>query len=619
VVSLISVQFFHILPWLACLRPNPAAAVDPASFKACRLVAQPPLGWYNGRADAMSGWATRFRLGRDSEMMIMSNQSTGRLSTGVSIRAENLEFSHGVKTVLDGATFTLDSNSRSCLVGRNGVGKSTLLAILARQLEPDSGRLVASKPDYEVAVVPQSIPPLRSDMGALDFLMQQCTEEAAPVTLQARRSAAPDGLVSALGVEETPALFAEARKGLTAFVGLRPKDDNRPVARLSGGQKTRLFILRALSSHADLLLLDEPDNNLDQQGGQWLAEAIKRYPGTVLVVGHRAEFIGEVAERILELSHRDHKVRTYTGSYADYLEHKAASAHLEDKERLHVDRERRRLKAAIQKQIRLAQRSARGPRRARDGDKMASKHKSARAAQKHQAQAAVLKQRLADLPEVERHRTPELKIRIEPAHCGHHPVRMEGLSKGYGRTLFEDFSLRVERGQQIAIVGPNASGKSTLLKMMAGLVEPDEGKVRLGKGVVVGYCPQEQEGLPDVTVLDYFRNHVAMDLTSIRRELHHYQFTEHEVLAPIRSLSAGERARVFLVQFALSHANLLLLDEPTNNLDPQSRDRLAGALTDYVGTILVVSHDSAFLSKFSIDKTLRLGGGAIRTEYGLTL
>jgi ATPase subunit of ABC transporter with duplicated ATPase domains len=551
--------------------------------------------------------------------MITSNQQMSRSSTGVSIRAEDLEFSHGAKTVLDGASFTLDSNSRSCLVGRNGVGKSTLLAILARQLEPDSGQILASKPDYQVALVPQSIPLIGSDMGALDFLLLPHAGEATAVTVQAPRSAGPELIASRFGVEETPGLIAEARKGLTAFVGLRPKDDSKPVGRLSGGQKTRLFILMALSSQADLLLLDESDNNLDQQGRGWLAEAIKGYPGTVLVVGHRAEFIGEVAERVLELSYRDHKVRTYSGSYADYLEHKAASAHLEDKERLHVDRERRHLKAAIQKQIRLAQRSARGPRRARDGDKIASKHKSARAAQKHQAQAAVLKQRLAGLPEVERHRLPELKIRIEPAHCGHHPVRMKGLSKRYGRTLFKDFSLRVDRGQHIAIVGPNASGKSTLLKMVAGLVDPDEGDVRLGKGVVLGHYPQEQEGLPDVTVLDYFRSNVAMDLTSIRRELHHYQFTEHEVLTPIRSLSAGERAKVFLVQFALSHANLLLLDEPTNNLDPHSRGRLADALADYVGTILVVSHDSTFLSKLSIDKTLRLGGGAIRTQYGLAL
>jgi ATPase subunit of ABC transporter with duplicated ATPase domains len=550
--------------------------------------------------------------------MITSNQHIGRLSAGVSIRAEDLEFSHGAKTVLDGASFTLDSSSRSCLVGRNGVGKSTLLAILARQLEPDSGQILASNPDYDVALVPQSIPPMRSDMGALDFLLQQHMDRAA-VMLQASRSGGPDGQTSGLAAGQIPALFTEARKGLTAFVGLRPKDETKPVVRLSGGQKTRLFILSALSSQPDLLLLDEPDNNLDRQGRRWLVEAIKGCPGTVLVVGHRAEFIGEVAQRVLELSYRDHRVRTYRGTYADYLEHKAASAHLEDKERQHIDRERRRLKAAIQKQLRLAQRSARGPRRVRDGDKMASKHKSARAAQKHQAQAATLKQRLAELPEIARHRPPELKIRIEAAHCGHHPVTMEDVGKSYGRTLFKDFSLQVDRGQHIAVVGPNASGKSTLLRIVAGLVEPDDGAVRLGKGVVVGYFPQEQEGLPDLTVLDYFRSNVAMDLTSIWRELHHYQFTEHEVLTPIRSLSAGERARVFLVHFALRHANLLLLDEPTNNLDPHSRERLADALTDYAGTMLVVSHDSTFLSRLSIDKTLRLGGGTIRTEYGLTL
>jgi ATP-binding cassette subfamily F protein 3 len=418
--------------------------------------------------------------------------------------------------------------------------------------------------------------------------------------------------------KETYRVIADARKGLTAFVGLSPGDHNMPLKSLSGGQRTRLLLLRALASQPDLLLLDEPDNNLDGHGRQWLVSTIKGYPGTVLVVGHRAQFIGEIAERILELCDREHQVHTYTGSYAEYLEIRAARANSEEKERLQVEKERRRLKAAIQKQLRLAQRSRRGPGQRKDKDKLAAKHKSARAAQKHQEQATRLKRRLAQVPNIERHHVSELNIRIQPAHCGYSVIRASGLKKGYGRTLFQGFSLRVTRGEHIAVLGPNASGKTTLLRVLAGLVEPDEGDIHLGQGVVVGYFPQELEGLPDTLVLEYFRQRVVMGVTSLRRELSHYQFTEDDVFSRLRSLSAGERARVFLVQFALSQSYLFLLDEPTNNLDPQSRARLIDALANYAGTMLVVSHDEAFLSELSIDKTLRLGEGAILTEYGLT-
>jgi ATPase subunit of ABC transporter with duplicated ATPase domains len=410
-----------------------------------------------------------------------------------------------------------------------------------------------------------------------------------------------------------------AKKGLTTFVGLPPGDENTPVDSLSGGQKTRLLLLRALAGEPDLLLLDEPDNNLDQLGRQWLIDAIRRHYGTLLIVGHREKFISQVAQRVLELSDHDHKVHTYTGSYDDYLERRAGKEQTAEKERLQTDKERRRLKAAIQKQVRLARRSQRGAGRPKDGDKIAAKHKSARGAQKHHEQVTRLKKRLADLPDVQQRRHSELKIHLQPTDCGHMVIRASKLKKVYHRRLFADFSLRVTKGQHIAVVGPNASGKTTLLRMLAGLTEPDAGKIRLGQGVVVGYFPQELEGLPDISVLEHFRQSVVMDVTSLRRELSHYQFTEANVLADIHSLSAGERARVFLVQFALSRANLLLLDEPTNNLDPRSRERLTEALAEYAGTMLVVSHDLPLLSKLSIDKTLRLGDGVIHTEYGLTV
>jgi ATPase subunit of ABC transporter with duplicated ATPase domains len=555
----------------------------------------------------------------------MDHHQPVRLTQATSVRVENLTFSYGAKTILDGACFTLHSTRTSCLVGENGVGKTTLLRILARQLEPHTGEIVASRPDYTVAYVPQATTAWTDQTGALDFLLQLWARAAvvgdSEPSLDRTTEEAPfgqaDGLARHTHTRDAYRARASAKKGLTSFVGLPPGLENRPVNALSGGQKTRLLLLHALGSDPDLLLLDEPDNNLDQPGRQWLIDAIRAHRGTVLIVGHRESFISQVAQRVLELSDRDHKVHTYTGSYLEYLEHKAAREQMEEREKLLTDKERKRLKAAIQKQVRLARRSQRGAGQPRDKDKIAAKHKSARAAQKHQEQVTRLKKRLDNLPVVEKRQSSPLKIHLQPAECGHAVIRASKLKKAYHRTLFEGFSLRVARGQHLAVVGPNASGKTTLLRIVAGLTESDEGEIQLGQGVVVGYFPQELEGLPDISVLEHFRHSVVMDVTSLRRELSHYQFTEANVLAGMRSLSAGERARVFLVQFALSQANLLLLDEPTNNLDPQSRERLTEALADYAGTMLVISPDLPFLIRLSIHKTLRVGDGVIHTEYGL--
>lgn len=566
-------------------------------------------------------------MGARKEFLTMKSGQIERRLKGVSIKAKSLSFSYGEKEILDGVSFVLDNTKRNCLVGKNGVGKSTLLKILAREIEPSGGKITTSNPHYTVEYVPQIIPSMPETVGALDFLLQAggLEEKLAKLEYFHQHLTEPGVLaefeefLSKHDETEIYRVAERTRESLSTFVGLSSSNLNKPVRNLSGGQKTRLFILQALASQPDLLLLDEPDNNLDRKGREWLIEEIMRYPNTLLVVGHRIEFADQIAERIFELSDRDHKIYTHTGSYSSYLEIKAKREVLDEKEKQEIERERKRIRVAIQKQLKLAQRSSGGAKKRRDKDKLAAKYKSGRATKKHQQRAAQLRKRLEELPEVERQRIAELKIHIEPARCGRSILTINNLSKDYKEDLFRNFSLTIEKGDHIAISGPNASGKTTLLKIIAGLVKPDEGEVNLGKRVVIGYFPQEHEGLPDMSVLSYFQKNIVMDLTSLRRELHYYLFTEDEIHTRIKSLSAGERARLFLVQFALNHANLLLLDEPTNNLDPISREKLAQSLADYSGTVFVVSHDRDFLERLSIKKTLRIGNGKIETKYGLAI
>lgn len=279
---------------------------------------------------------------------MQTHQPEGRPS-GVSINVLNLGFSYGDRTILDGASFTVDNTKSSCLVGKNGVGKSTLLRILARELRASGGKVIASNPRYTVEYVPQIIPAVDAAVGALDYLLEAggAREKLAKLEFFHKHMSEKalwnqfEEFLSRHDEAEIYASVQRARLGLSSFVGLAPSEKNKPLHKLSGGQKTRLFILRALTSQPDLLLLDEPDNNLDREGKEWLLGRVREYPNTVLIVGHRIEFVDQIAERILELSGRDHKIYTYTGSYSSYLDARAREKELGERERLQVEKERR--------------------------------------------------------------------------------------------------------------------------------------------------------------------------------------------------------------------------------------------------------------------------------------
>lgn len=556
-----------------------------------------------------------------------STKSPGQSIPGVSIKAENLSFAYNATPILDHASFTLDPHQITFLVGENGVGKSTLLKILARELEATSGTISASKPAYTAEYVPQITPQLPNrEQSAIHFLLSargidkllQQLEYFYQNTTNAQVLKEYQQFLDEYNETEIYRTKHRAEEILDRFVNLSPNEYVKKINELSGGQKTRLYLARALLTQPDLLLLDEPDNNLDYDARRWLLEEIRRFPNTILIVGHRISFVDQLAQKILELRRQDHKIYTYTGNYSDFLEIRSKQADIEEKERKQILKERMELKQAIQRELKLAQRSERRKQKKRDKDKIAANYKSGRATQKHQATARKLKKQLEELPKPEETKNLQFKMKIEPAYCSEGVLSVKNLAKAYHFPLFSEVNLAVRRGERLAITGPNASGKSTFLKLISGEVEPDAGEINLGNGVITGYFPQEQEGLPEMTVLEYFRKTVSLHETDLRRILQgHFLFSENEIFTKLSNLSAGERARTFFAKFALSYANLLLLDEPTNNLDPRTKEAVTNLLEDYQGTILVVSHDWEFLERLKIDRTLILGGGKINFQYGL--
>lgn len=535
---------------------------------------------------------------------------------GVSIKAENLSFTYGALSILENASFTLTPRQVTCLVGENGVGKSTLLKILARQLEASSGTITSSKPAYTVEYVPQITPQLpNQEQTAFEFLLEtQGLDELFkkleyfyqnmndPKVIQEYKQFLEEH-------DETKLYQArqEIEDVLERFIHLSSSEQEKGISQLSGGQKTRLLLVKSFLSQPDLLLLDEPDNNLDVEALGWLLREIKKFPNTILVIGHKVSFIDQIAQKILEFRQEDHKVYFHTGNYSSYLEIMLQQKDLKEKEQDRILEERKELKKAIQKKLKLAQRSEKGRKQKRDNEKLATHAKIERATQHYQGVARKLKEQLEELPNPEKKKELIFNMKIEPSPSGQNILSLKDLSKRYSTPLFSELNLILSKGEHMVVVGPNASGKSTLLKIIQGEVAPDNGQVNLGSRVIVGYFPQEQEGLPDVTVLEFFKKTVSLPETELKRSLHgHFLFSENEVLRKIKNLSAGKRARVFFAQFALLKANLLLLDEPTNNLDPKAREAVVQMLTDYKGAILVVSHDWEFLEKLRIDKTLVL-------------
>ena len=502
---------------------------------------------------------------------------------------QNVTKSFAMNTVLRDVSLTLQAGSRMGLVGANGAGKSTLFKLISGAMEPDEGTISIVK-GTRVGVLTQEadiqsdltvqqelervFEPLREMERRLRALEAEMAEKHADAAEYESLSRSYSNLLDRFersGGYEWPSRI----QGVLAGLGFARGREDQPARVLSGGEKTRLCLARLLLTQPDLLLLDEPTNHLDLQSTQWLEETLKKYKGTVLVISHDRYFLNAVCDCMAEISLK--RLTQYEGNYDQFSVKRRADLERQMKEYKLQQAEIARQEAIIARY------------------RMYNREKSIKAAESRE-------KRLEKMERLERPQS-EQKVRFSfeaRRRTGDDVLMVKELKKGFeGRTLFENFNLHLRAGDRVAIIGPNGVGKSTLLNVIARQLPADGGAVIFGSNVDLGYYEQHQTRLhPNKDILsEVWDDFPRLELDRVRGVLALFLLTGDDVYQPIRTLSGGEKGRVSLAKLMLRHDNFLLMDEPTNHLDMDSREVLEGALEDFDGTLLTVSHDRYFINR----------------------
>jgi len=526
--------------------------------------------------------------------------------------------------VLDRINFTLNRGDRAGLIGPNGCGKTTLLRILAGQMAADRGSVQLARPSLRIGYLPQALE-FAADATVGDVLRAAYGEREAAETRLTRLAEAVAGAQGA----HLDAALAEYDRALAEFqaaggesavadadavlagLGLADVDQDRLVASLSGGQKTRLGLARLLLIQPDLLLLDEPTNHLDIVALEWLEEYLGRYPGAVLVVSHDRAFLDRTVNRVLALDDVSHALRIYAGTYTDY----AATLDRALEKQWATFREQQERAQKLEASIRKLSNQAKGI-------EQTTIHFHWRRIAKDLARHAVVQkarlERMLASEEVVDKPGLAWKMKLEFAdtpRSGQDVLYVRDLRMGFGeRVLFDEVNLHLGYGERAVLVGPNGTGKTTLLRCITGQLQPWAGEIHLGRGVRLGYMAQEQETLdPAATPLELIRQAAPLDQTEARSFLHYFLFTGDEVFVPVGRLSFGERSRLALALLAVRGCNFLLLDEPINHLDIPSRESFERAMARFEGAVLAVVHDRYFIDRLATTLWL-MEGGRVRAE-----
>lgn len=491
------------------------------------------------------------------------------------------------ENILNNVSFHLEDNEKAAIVGANGAGKSTLLKIITGELTPDNGSVTISKDKTlgylaqhqdissertiyeEVLTVKQDVMELELSIRRLEHDMHSATGEELERQLET---------YTRLNHEFEMQNGYAARSEITGVIkglGFIDDDFDKPINKLSGGQKTRVSLCKLLLKKPDILLLDEPTNHLDLPSIAWLETYLKNYQGSVIIVSHDRYFLDRIVTKVIEIENACGMV--FHGTYTDYSVKKSALRDAQMKAYLNNQREIKHQQEVIDKL------------------KQFNREKSIKRAESREKLLA--KMDVIDKPLSE---AEGMKITLEPEIIsGNDVLSVTGLSKSFGSNLlFSDISFDIKRGERIALIGANGTGKTTILKIINGLLDADSGICRLGTNVQCGYYDQEHQVLDmNKTLFDEIQDtYPDMNNTKVRNVLAAFLFTNDDVFKKIGELSGGERGRVLLAKLMLSNANFLLLDEPTNHLDMASKEILESALNKYTGTCLFVSHDRYFIN-----------------------
>ena len=497
------------------------------------------------------------------------------------------EFEVG-KKILDGLTFQVDSGERVGLLGKNGCGKTTLLRILTGQLDWDEGEVVLA-PDKRVGLISQ-IPVYPAGYTVEDVLdtafrpLREMEEEMEQLAARMERGEDPallrryDQLTAAFeagGGYDTDTRKNKVCSGLQIGPGMR----EQLFDRLSGGEKTRVNLGRLILEDTDILLLDEPTNHLDLKATEWLEEYLDKFKGTVLAVSHDRWFLDRVVDRVIEI--QEGKAEFYSGNYSFYVVEKERRYQEKLKQYEKEQAKIQQLEKAAE-QLRIWAYSG--------NDKIFKRAQS--------MEKRIEWMRTTDRPTRER----KMEVRFgEREFRGDEVLTIKGLSKSFGqRALFSGVDLEVVGGERIALLGDNGTGKSTLIKILMGEEGPDEGKIRMGPTVKIGYLPQIIHfDHPERSLLDTMLYELDCTAQTARNRLASFKFRGEDVFKPVSALSGGEQSRLRLCMLMDEKINLLILDEPTNHLDIQSREWIEEAVEEYEGNLLFVSHDRYFIDRFA--------------------
>lgn len=503
------------------------------------------------------------------------------------LSCNHISKSYGVETILNDCSFFINDNEKAAIVGNNGAGKSTIMKIIMGELSLDDGNVIIGK-DKTIGYLAQY-----QDLGSDTTIYEEVKSVKQNLIDMEQKLLEYEKEMAKVSGDELSKLietytnlehrfqllngysYKSEIEGVIKGLGFTENDFNKSVGNLSGGQKTRVALCKLLLEKPDIIMLDEPTNHLDLNSIKWLETYLLNYNGAVLIIAHDRYFLDKIVSKVIEIE--NHKAHVYSGNYSDFAVKKqelrvaTMNAYLKQQSEIkHQEEVIAKLRSYKQEKF---------YKRAESREKQLEK---------------------MDLIEKPEELKNNMTIKLEPdIVSGNDVLSVENLEKSYNTLLFKNISFEIKRGEHVAIIGDNGTGKTTILKIINGLVDADSGMIKLGTNVHIGYYDQEQHNLTDENTLfeEIANSYPNMTNTKIRNTLAAFMFTGEDVFKRVSDLSGGEKGRLSLAKLMLSEANLIILDEPTNHLDMASKEILENAINNYTGTVLYVSHDRYFINQ----------------------